>query len=286
MKKQAYQGKYQGKRRRKGGLALRLGMLALFVTMMIAGGAYLLHLRGAQADFQQLAAQITTNPTGESTAAPDPSAAEQSPSSPTTQPVREDDQSPVLKKYKDIYSQNPDLFGWITIEDTRINYPVMHTPADPEKYLHTSFSGKYSYPGTPFLDGNCTLQSDNYLIYGHNMKSGSMFRDLLKYENLDFYKEHTIIRFDTIYEEAEYEIIAAFYDRVYSPKETDVFKFYRFIDAEDEEDFDYAMEQFKEKALYDTGVTAEYGDQLLTLVTCAYFTDNGRFVVVARKITP
>ena len=76
--------------------------------------------------------------------------------------------------------------------------------------------------------------------------------------------------------------MSVFYDRIYYSHE-DVFKFYKFVDAENEADFDYAVSQLKKKALYDTGVTAEYGDKLITLVTCAYHVDNGRFVIVARR---
>lgn len=114
------------------------------------------------------------------------------------------------------------------------------------------------------------------------MLDGSMFRSLLKYEQKNYWQAHPTIQFDSLYREGEYEVLAAFYDRVYRQSE-DVFKFYQFIDPEGEEDFQQAMENYQKKSLYDTGVTAEYGDQLLTLVTCAYHTANGRFVVVARR---
>ena len=115
------------------------------------------------------------------------------------------------------------------------------------------------------------------------MKNGTMFKTLVLYEKEKYWKEHPQIMFTTLYEERTYEVIAAFFDRVYYSYE-DVFKFYRFIDAEDEAQFADAIANYKEKALYDTGVTAEYGDKLLTLVTCSYHTNNGRFVVVAREV--
>lgn len=189
----------------------------------------------------------------------------------------------ILPQYTTLYEKNPEIFGWIRIDDTRIDYPVMHTPDDPEKYLHADFNGQYSYSGLPFLDASCTEDSDNLLIYAHNMLDGSMFRSLLKYESKDYWQQHPVISFDTLYETQEYEVLSAFYDRVYYKTET-CFKFYQFIDAENEEDYNHAISQFKEKQLYNTGITAEYGDQLITLVTCAYHTDNGRFVVVARKV--
>lgn len=190
----------------------------------------------------------------------------------------------ILPQYAPLYEQNADLFGWIQIENTRINYPVMHTPDDPEKYIHADFDEKYSYGGLPFLDAKCTAESDNLLIYGHNMLDGSMFRALMNYKDPQFWKEHPIIKVDTLYEECQYEVMCVFYDRVYYSYE-DVFKFYRFIDADSEEEFDQAIAAFKSKQLYDTGVNAVFGDQLITLVTCDYHTANGRFVVVARKIS-
>jgi len=188
----------------------------------------------------------------------------------------------ILPQYEALYAQNSDLFGWLTIEGTKIDYPVMHAPTEREKYLHANFEGEYSYPGTPFLDETCTADSDNLLIYAHNMPNGTMFRNLMNYQEKNFWQAHPTIRFNTLYEEQEFEVLAAFYDRVYYKTEN-VFKFYQFIDAVDEADYDDAISQFKEKALYDTGVEASYGDQLITLVTCAYHTDNGRFVVVAKK---
>ena len=158
----------------------------------------------------------------------------------------------------------------------------MHTPTDPEKYLHTNFAREYSYGGIPFIDANCSADSDNLLIYGHNMLDGSMFRSLPKYESKSYWQAHPTIHFDTLYEEGEYEVLAAFYDRVYYTYEN-CFKFYQFIDAADEADFNNAISNFRSKALYDTGVTAAYGDKLITLVTCAYHVEDGRFVVVARK---
>ncbi len=200
-----------------------------------------------------------------------------------TEAVTEPAERRVLSQYAQLYQENADLAGWIRIDDTRIDYPVMQSREEPERYLHADFRRNYSYAGLPFLDAKCSEDSDNLLIYAHNMLDGSMFRSLLSYERKDYWEQHPVIRFDSLYEEQEYEVLAAFYDRVYYKTE-DVFKFYQFIDAEDQEEYDAAVEQFKGKSLYDTGVEASCGDQLITLVTCAYHTENGRFVVVARKI--
>lgn len=188
----------------------------------------------------------------------------------------------MLFKYEDLYQENPDLFGWIQIDDTVIDYPVMRSEEDNEKYLYANFEGKYRFTGLPFVDNQCSADSDNLVIYAHNIKDGSMFRSLFKYEKESYWQEHPTIMYSDLYEDYEYEVLAVFYDRVYKKTE-DVFKFYQFIDAENEEDFDYAIQQFKSKSLYDTGVDAQYGDKLITLVTCSYQVENGRFVVVARR---
>lgn len=188
----------------------------------------------------------------------------------------------ILPQYEQLHEANADFYGWLSIDGTKIDYPVMYSPDEPGKYLYADFNGNYSLSGTPFLDELCSPGSDNLLIYAHNMLDGSMFKDLLGYEEQDFCTGHPVIVFNTLYEQREYEVLAAFYDKIYQQTD-DCFKFYQFIDAENEDDFNYAISQFEEKALYDTGVTAEYGQQLITLITCTYQTENGRFVVVARE---
>lgn len=189
-----------------------------------------------------------------------------------------------LPELEEKRQENRDLVGWLTIEGTRIDYPVMYTPEDPEKYLHLGFDENYSFAGLPFIDANCSLdpESDNLIIYAHNMLDGSMFRSLMKYEEKTYWQAHPTISLDLIDEEREYEVMAAFRDRVYYKTET-CFKFYQFINADSQERFQEAMDYYAAHSAYDTGVTAEYGDRLITLVTCAYHTDNGRFVVVARQ---
>lgn len=261
-------------------LLILLGTLALILCAAIALRIW--SGRKAENDFHDLAAMVTTldtQPTHPSGEVPTDSTPVEAPPETTLPPETE----PVLlEKYRSLYQENPDLAGWIKIEGTVIDYPVMYTPGDPEKYLHLDFYGNYSYAGIPFIDANCSMDSDNLLIYGHNMTNGTMFRSITRYEQKNYWLEHPTIVFDTLYEEQEYEVLAAFYDRVYYQNE-DVFKFYRFIDAEDEEVFDHAVNILKSKSIYDTGVTASYGDQLITLVTCTYHVENGRFVLVARK---
>ena len=209
---------------------------------------------------------------------------------PATEPIIEttvpvETEPVILPELAEIYADNPDLVGWITIEGTVLDYPVMHTPENGEKYLYKNINGNFDVNGLPFIEDGCSMdpESDNIIIYGHNMNSGKMFASLMKYAKKDYWEEHPTIRFSTLYEEREYKIIAAFYDRVYYKYE-DCFKFYQFIDAKDEAHFEEAISYFKENAEYDTGVTAAYGDRLITLVTCAYHVKNGRFVVVAKEV--
>ena len=256
----------------------------LTVLLCLSGavlGGMLWHSAARQRDFRELAGQVMTYTEGPTQATAEPTSGavelESQETVPQTEPSPE-----MLPQYRELYEQNPDFFGWLTIPGTKIDYPVMHTPEEPEKYLRADFSGTYSMAGTPFVDGKCSETSDNILIYGHNMMDGSMFRSLLKYEQKNYWQAHPTIVFNTLYEEGEYEVLAACYDRVYYKTEN-CFKFYQFIDAADEVEFDNAVANFRSKALYDTGVTASYGDRLITLVTCAYHTENGRFVVVARN---
>ena len=187
-----------------------------------------------------------------------------------------------FEKYAVVYEQNSDFVGWISIERTNIDYPVMQTIDNPNYYLKHSFDKQYSDYGVPYVQENCDLGlSDNCVIYGHHMNNGSMFADLCKYESEDFYQEHKTVRFDTLSGFGEYEVVAVFKTVAYSEQG---FKYYHFTRAESAEDFDAYIVQCKALSLYDTGVTVEYGDRLITLSTCEYSRKNGRMVVVAKRI--
>ena len=161
-----------------------------------------------------------------------------------------------FEKYAAVYEQNSDFVGWISIEGTNIDYPVMQTVDNPNYYLKRSFEKQYSDYGVPYVQENCDLGlSDNCVIYGHHMNNGSMFADLCKYADEDFYREHKTIRFDTLSGFGEYEVVAAFKTVAYSEQG---FKYYHFVNAEDENAFNEYISQCKELALYDTGVTAEF----------------------------
>ena len=190
----------------------------------------------------------------------------------------------VLEKYKKLFSQNKSLIGWIKIDDTNIDYPVMQT-VNNEYYLDHNYNQQYDKNGSIFLDKDCDITNPgtNMIIYGHHMKSGKMFGNLKLYSNKDYYDKHPIIQFDTIYEEGRYQIMYVFRSRIYNEDEI-VFKYYQFFDVATPEEFDSNMNEMAKLSLYDTGVTAKYGDKLITLSTCDNSEQDGRFVVVAKKI--
>lgn len=183
-----------------------------------------------------------------------------------------------------LHEQNPDIVGWIKIDDTRVDYPVMWTPEEPEYYLRRNFQKEESMAGTPFLDAASTMPgSSNWLIYGHNMKNGTMFHDTLKYEDKAFYDGHKTIHFDTLEGEGLYEIVAVCYTQIYA-ENAQVFKYYQYASITDEASFDAYVQGVKSLSIYDTGVTPVWGDQLITLSTCEYSVEDGRFIIVARKM--
>lgn len=156
----------------------------------------------------------------------------------------------------------------------------MHTPEEEEYYLRRAFDRSSSISGTPFLDGDCFIGCGNYIVYGHNMNDGSMFASLLDYAGDSFWEEHPTIRFDTLTESGTYQVLATFYVDVSLSESGIAFPFYEFTDLRDEALFQEYLAQVKDRALYSTGVTAEFGEQLLTLSTCSYNTSDERFVVV------
>ena len=279
-------GKYlpRGRKRRKNSPISRLLLVVALVSALIFAGTVFIALRN-QIALKRMAAETARETTPVSTSAPaEMTVPTQATVPPTTTAATVPPTEPreVLPRLQEQYEKNPDLAGWLTVPGTRIDYPVMYSPDEPERYLHANFEVSYSFAGLPFLDAACDPERGNRIIYAHNMLDGSMFRTLLKYQQKDFWQRNPVISFSTLYEEQEYEVVAAFYDKVYKKTDTN-FKFYQFYDTSDQSRFDEAMAYYREHALYDTGVTAQCGDLFLTLVTCAYQTENGRFVVVARK---
>ncbi len=191
----------------------------------------------------------------------------------------------IMERFQNLYTQNNDLVGWLTIPETSIDYPVVQCE-DNDYYLHHNFYQEEDKYGCLYVkdiadvDTPCT----NFIIYGHNMKDGSMFGNLDQYKDQSFCIDNPYITFDTLYEERTYQILAVFLSQVYREDE-DVFKYYQFYEARTEAEFRDFYENILEMALYDTGVTAVFGDTFLTLSTCAYHVEDGRFVVVAKRIS-
>ena len=202
------------------------------------------------------------------------------------EPIPYSEDKTILPELTELYQQNNDLVGWICVEDTNINYPVMQTVENPNYYLKRGFDREYSSYGCPYVQEDCDVlkPSDNLVIYGHHMNNGSMFADLEKFKDEDFWQEHKTITFNTLTDRNDYEIFAVFKTVVYTDS-PEAFKYYRFTDTQSAEEFAAYVEKCKELSLYDTDISAEYGDKLITLSTCEYSRTNGRLVVVAKKVT-
>lgn len=181
-----------------------------------------------------------------------------------------------------LYLMNNDVVGWIKLEDSNIDYPIMQNG---EYYLRRNIYKEYSSYGTPFLAEYCNINtSDNLIIYGHHIKSGMMFADLDKYKSYDYYLNHKAIKLyklqgtETI--EEEYKVIFCFKTTVNKGG----FKYYNFYNVTSEADYNSFVEQCRKLSFYNTEESASYGDKLITLSTCEYSLNNGRMVVVAKKI--
>ena len=187
--------------------------------------------------------------------------------------------------YQDSFLANEDMAAWLQIPDTDIDYPVMWTPRDENYYLYRDFEGRDNKNGCLILDTDSSLDplTTNLIIHGHNMRSGAMFGNLTDYEDFSFYEKHKQISLYTEECQRNYEVIAVFRSQVYK-KSDKVFKFYKFFQADTQEEFDDFYNNIKQLSLYDTGVTAEFGDRFLTLSTCVYHVEQGRFVVVAKEV--
>ena len=217
------------------------------------------------------------------TASPTP----EEPGGPSAQPADTPEPTPALAEnpYIDSFQANKDMAAWLQIPDTAIDYPVMWTPEDEDYYLRRGFDGSENQNGCLILDTDSCVDplTTNLIIHGHNMRSGAMFGTLTDYEDEDFYQEHKHIFLYTKDRQRRYEVIAVFRSQVYRKSDT-VFKFYQFFQADTQEEFDDFYDNIMKMSIYDTGVTAEFGDHFLTLSTCAYHVEQGRFVVVAKEI--
>ncbi len=198
-------------------------LLCFFAALFIFSGGMIVRsliiAKNEQSDIDKLVDQVTDVQPADPQPVTDPDA----------EKAAQD--AAVLARYAELYAQNSDFGGWITIDDTKINFPVMFTPSNYTYYIHKNFEKKYSHNGLPFIGLGSTLdpRSDNVLIYGHNMQSGAMFADLTKFEKEEFWETHKTIEFDTVNERDEYEIVAVF---KFTLSDADKVGFYEFTNAE------------------------------------------------------
>lgn len=189
-------------------------------------------------------------------------------------------------EFATLHAKYPDFLGWISIDGTKIDYPVVQGK-DNDYYLRRNMDGEYHRLGTVFADYRCKfgkdLLSDNSVIYGHSAFDGSYFRDLLKYKSLDYYKEHPVIHFDTLYGKQDFVIIGMFMAGIY-PSQGELFEYHNFVDAADEAAFGEFISEVERRSYIRSTIPVEYGDKLITLSTCDYEFDDSRFVVVGKLL--
>lgn len=196
--------------------------------------------------------------------------------------VGEDSQLNLVEALRVLQAENSDTYGWLCVPGTKIDYPVMYTPAESEYYLRRNFQKEASTSGTPFMDASCTALSDNYILYGHNMKSGIMFADLLRYTDETFFQENNRIVLTLADGVHEYEVVAAFRSEVEETKND--FAWYEYITFTEEQVLQEYLLQLRAKSLHNMPVEPTFGDRFITLATCSYHDSSGRFVLVGREI--
>lgn len=173
-----------------------------------------------------------------------------------------------------LMSMNSECFGWISIADTNINYPVMHTQSNPQKYLNRNFYGEYSYSGTPFLDARCSADSTNLIIYGHHMNNGTMFADLCSYTDYSYFTEHPTVVLETKDGAFSYSVFSVMRVKSYDD-------WYKFLTTDLDKTYEKWVSYAKTKSLYNTEITPVYGHQILTLSTCYGCNQDDRILVLA-----
>lgn len=279
---------------------VRIILILIFTAGLVLSGLSLAQYYGAsgstESGIDELKNELPEATPRPSPAPPTESACEPEPeSSPEPEPEPTERIYEVSTRFKRIYAHNTELVGWITIDGTQIDYPVMQSVEDEEFYLSHNFDKESDAYGLPFLDARCEIAPKNQvqIVYGHNIKSGIMFHDLTLYEDEEFWREHQYIVYDTIYDEAVYQIVAAF---VYNASRSypGGFQFNRYIqfsaknsftELSAERNFDDYKEQILELALYETGLDFGIDDQYLIVATCEYSAKNGRFVLLAKQVS-
>lgn len=278
------------KPRRKRKKAVFYILLAFFGVVFLCSAVYLgyhwilQYREGAAYDeLADIVASIQSNPT-DPAPTEDPLATDP-PSAGTTEPPATAPAEPtMLPEYQPIYEMNNDTVGWIKIEGTVINYPVMQKKDAVDYYLDHNFNKQYAASGAIYVREACDVfkPSDNIVIYGHRVYGGLMFSGLQYYTSRSFWQSHQYITFDTLYERHTYQIFAVFKTDATPGKG---YAYHRFNDALDKDDYDEFISTVKGLAFYDTGITPKYGDKLITLSTCEYTLEDGRLVVVAVRVS-
>jgi len=281
--------------RKKKTSVVYIALILFFAAVFVLSAAYLINyfIESAQqqADYRNLAEivasiQAENNTATQSTRPQDnvPTPTDSDPDFTGTQPT-EPVVLEILPEYKDLHAMNSDMVGWIKIADTKINYPVLQTDVNnKDYYIDHDFYGRSRGCGAIYVRETCDVfaPSDNLTIYGHHMKDMSMFAGLDYYKNKSFWEEHQTFSFDTLYEHHTYQVIAVFKT---TANVGSGFSYHRFENAANEAEFDAFIDAVMDLSMYDTGFTAEYGDKLICLSTCEYTLNNGRFVVVAKRLT-
>jgi len=187
----------------------------------------------------------------------------------------------ILPQYAALHAQNPDFFGWIRIEGTKVNYPVMFSPQEPERYLYKDFYGNYAKYGVPFVDGVTDVEhSRNLLIHGHNARSGILFGDLDKFLKKSFWEEHRYIHLDTLYEERVYEIVAVVKTSI-QQESGNVFPYYDYANIHDDSSGKRYLQELICSATNKGDTCINDSTGILTLSTCSYHVQEGRLVLIA-----
>lgn len=257
-------------------------LVGVFCVSAFYVGSYLTESNQQKSEYDQLASimegiQSTRPPIGQVKPTTPPHSDAPEETTVPTEPV-------ILPEYLPLYEMNNDMVGWIKIEGTKVNYPVMQTPDNPDFYLDRNFAKEYSRFGCIYARESCdiNLPSDNITLYGHHMRDGSMFAALNQYVNKWFFDAHPHVYFDTLTEYHTYQIFAVFKTSASVGKG---FSYHYFENASTAEEFDEFVATCKKLSFYDSGFTPVYGDKLICLSTCEYTLENGRFVVVAYRIS-
>lgn len=252
-------------------------LAAAFLASAVYLGTYFYKSKQASDRYKELAAMAATEAT-------EPTAPAETQPDETTAPTKPRN-TEILPEYKALYEQNNDMVGWLKIEGTHVDYPVLQSTVENANfYLNHNFDKKSYGGGAIYAKEECDVfaPSDNITMFGHNMLDGSMFRDLANYRDEKYYNENKLITFNTIYEYHTYKIFAVFKT---TATMGEGFTYQKTVDAADIYAFNAFVNKCRELSFYDTGVIPAYGDKIICLSTCEYTLENGRLVVAAVQIT-